>query len=163
MRYTIVTRVQTTIKLQLDEEDAWLLDKHSWHLDKNGYLRSGTKDRKLVLHRIIMGAKVGQIVDHINGDVLDNRKANLRFVNANQNQHNRNGNKDSTSIYKGVSWDFRRRKWCAAIRTNNVSINLGRFDSEWDAAIAYDVAAEKHFGEFARTNFQLNLNKQTVK
>jgi len=105
------------------------------------------------MHRLVLDARPGQIVDHINGNGLDNRRANLRLVTAVQNAQNQfvqAGPK--TSQYKGVHWDSVGQRWAASITVDGHAIELGRFDREEIAARAYDDAALVHFGPHARTN-----------
>ena len=99
-----------------------------------------------------MNPPLGMQVDHINGDRLDNRRENLRIVTNWQNQMNRGMTINNSSGYKGVRLR-RSGKWEAQIRVNKKAIFLGRFYDKLDAAHAYDDAAKKYFGEFARLNF----------
>jgi hypothetical protein len=140
----------------VDEEDYDWLNQWKWHYSKvrdTGYAVRGDrissgKLKIIRMHRLIVNPPVGMFIDHINGDRLDNRKCNLRICTNIQNSHNRkinNGRK-----YKGVC--FERIKWRAYIDVNKVRIHLGMFSSEIDAAKAYNEAAVKYFGEFARLN-----------
>jgi len=106
------------------------------------------------LHRLIMNAPKGLVVDHINGDSLDNRRANLRLATHSQNQCNKRKRKNTSSQFIGVFFNKKRRSWWSQIRVNGKSLWLGCFDSEIDAAKAYDAAAKKYHGEFARLNFE---------
>lgn len=136
----------------IDEEDFSRLSKHSWCASYTGfgwYARAKIKGKMVYMHRVIMNAKKNQIVDHINGDTLDNRKENLRFVTASQNIQNSMGYKGS-SKYKGVHYD--RNKWRADIQKDKKRIRIGRYDSEIEAARAYDQKAIELFGEFAKIN-----------
>ena len=103
-----------------------------------------------------MRAEKGILVDHINHNGLDNRKANLRFATYSQNAWNRKKPTDSgSSKYKGVRWVKDSKKWRAVICNNNRRTHLGFFNDEKEAAAAYDTAAKKHRGEYAF----LNLSK----
>lgn len=102
------------------------------------------------LHRFIMAASAGQIVDHINGDGLDNRMANLRLCSQRDNSRNRGPSKGRKT--KGVSWSDRLKKWRAYIKVDYRQIYLGVYSAKVDALAAYDSAALLFFGEFARQN-----------
>jgi len=94
----------------------------------------------------------GLEIDRINNN-SNYEKGNIRFVSATANKRNRRGSSAGTSIYKGVSWHKRVNKWIARIKHNNKDIHLGCFSSEQKAAISYDRAALKYFGEYAYLNF----------
>jgi hypothetical protein len=106
-----------------------------------------------LMHRLVLSAGPGEIVDHINGNTLDNRRENLRFADIRQNAMNRIKRSGCSSQYKGVSFDSRRKTWRAVIRIRGKFTNLGSFSSEELAARRYDAAARHNFGEFARPNF----------
>ena len=105
------------------------------------------------MHRQIINPSKRKIVDHINRNPLDNRRANLRIVTKSQNNMNRSGRRGTSSKYKGVSWSKTINCWRAMISVNKKGIFLGRFDSETEAAKAYDEAAKKYHGEYAYLNF----------
>ena len=107
----------------------------------------------MLLHRKILNAPPDLQVDHINRNILDNRKINLRLCTGTQNQGNRIRRKNSSSIYKGVHFAQDRQKWRAGITKNGVCFKLGTFNAEVEAAIVYDDAAKLYFGEFALLNF----------
>lgn len=106
------------------------------------------------LHRLVMQAQTGQYVDHIDGNTLNATRANLRIATNRQNIRNMAIRERGTSKYKGV---YLRDdgKWRAQIGVDGKRFNLGNFDDEETAALAYDVAARNRFGAFARTNFPL--------
>lgn len=107
------------------------------------------------LHRLIIGAGSGDLVDHINRNPLDNRTANLRLATRSQNAANRGADRrrnGTTSRHKGVSFNKARGKWCAYIHVDGKTRSLGRFEAEDDAARAYNKAAVEAWGEFARLN-----------
>lgn len=116
----------------------------------------GASRTVILMHRLIMDAPVGAEVDHISGDRLDNRKANLRVCTRAENMQNRMMRKPARSAYKGVHWDAYRRNqgfWRVELRANGRRIYVGRFDDEIEAAHAYDEAARRYHGTFARLNF----------
>jgi hypothetical protein len=145
---------------KVDDDDFDRISKSSW------YLHSMTKKSKLVyasrklpnygkdvsMHRIIMEAEKGQHVDHINGDGLDNRKENLRLCCHSENLRNRGKNVNNTSGFKGVVKQKNGKPWSAEITVNYKHIHLGTFKTKIEAAKAYNVAALKYHGEFARLN-----------
>jgi hypothetical protein len=145
----------------IDDEDWEVVSQHKWcaqHAGKGyfyAYSRSGSKGLKM--HRFIMDAKPGEEVDHINGDTLDNRRKNLRICSRKNNQQNRY-KAWGTSQYKGVSWYKRHSKWVAKIHQEGKPTHLGYFDSEIEAAQAYDTKAKELFGEFANINLR-NMGK----
>lgn len=108
------------------------------------------------MHRLLLSAPKNTMVDHINGDKLDNRKENLRFATNSQNQANRKVSR-GVSNFKGVTWqkrtyDASRGYWKAQIVVNGELIYLGKYETDLDAARAYNEAAVKFFGEFAHLN-----------
>lgn len=140
----------------VDDEDEPLVRQCRWIALKSPsintdiwYARStarlGGGERKLLMHTLITG---WPMVDHVNGDGLDNRRSNLRPSTHSQNMANRRKYRAGTSQYKGVSlWQGKR--WIA----HCAGKHLGLFDSELNAAIAYDMAARAKWGEYAALNF----------
>lgn len=106
----------------------------------------------LSMHRLLMGAEKGELVDHEDHDGLNNRLGNLRRATKAQNAMNcRTLRTNNTSGYKGVA--RYRKKWQAGINLNGKRNHLGNFDTPEEAARAYDRAAVELFGEFACLNF----------
>lgn len=102
------------------------------------------------LHTFLTG---WPLVDHVNGNGLDNRRANLRAATPGQNQANMRRPRTNTSGFKGVSWFARTGKWRAYIGFENRQIHLGYFATPEEAARTYDAKAVELYGEFARPNF----------
>jgi len=139
----------------IDDGDYKLISEYKWHANINDYktyayaYNPGTPTT-IYMHRLIMDATNGQMIDHINGNGLDNRKENLRLCTNSQNQANRGANKNSQSGLKGLR--FRYGKWQARIKFNRKEIHLGAFSSKTEAAKAYEEKAVEFFGEYAKTN-----------
>ena len=142
----------------IDADDVPLVEHLQWHaspIRTNTYALAATwvngKTKLVRLHRIIMRPADGQVVDHIDGDGLNNRRSNLRFASHQQNNCNSKRRADNRSGVKGVFWDKQRRKWQAQISVGGRSIALGRFASLDAAAAAYADASQRLHGEFGRT------------
>lgn len=139
-----------------DDYDAIIVGK-KWFAYQSGrnpktlYVATKVNGRKIILHRLLLGAtNRSEIVDHINGDGLDNRRLNLRICAQRENLRNRGINRNNTSGYKGVSWENHTNKWAAKIVVDGKTIHLGRFNDKQDAAIAYKIAAIRFHGRFAQ-------------
>lgn len=142
----------------VDDHDYGQLSKFKWN-SRKGYpirsqrLRANGKSIKktITMSRQIVGCPDGLVVDHIDGNPLNNRRENLRICTLRQNLLNRRS-VSKTSKFKGVCWSGRERKWRATIRHHR-HITIGYFASEKEAAKAYDAMAIKSFGEYAWLNF----------
>jgi hypothetical protein len=145
----------------VDPKDYYRLGHFKWCIDgKNNKfyavrnVKNGDKKVRTVrLHREIMEAPEGVLVDHRNRETLDNRRANLRFATQSQNMQNRRKRKNTTSQYIGVCLDKQRGQWEVRINHRGKKIWIGRFRTEIEAARVHDAAAKKYHGEFARLNF----------
>lgn len=133
----------------IDKEFEYL-DRYKWNVSDTGYARALIDGKWVKLHRVVMGAKKGEIVDHISRDRLDNRTANLRICSPSQNNYNRLAQSNNTTGYKGVY--PRNGRYCAKINKQYKQFHLGTFDTPEEAAIAYNNGALLHFGEFAKLN-----------
>ena len=103
------------------------------------------------MHREILGLNGTNLVDHIDGNPLNNCRENLRPATIKQNQQNRLSVNGSSSRFVGVSWDKEKKLWTASINGRR----LGRFRIEEDAAIVYDVASQLFYGIFGNLNFPI--------
>jgi hypothetical protein len=140
----------------VDDEDFEKVSKHNWYFLKGYAAKSGTiaeGKHTVLLHHFVTETDYKYVVDHINGNSLDNQKKNLRVVTAQQNAFNRAvaKNKES-SRYKGVHWSKEKNLWLSIIKLNRKPTHLGYFNSEIDAAIAYNENAKNLFGKYARLN-----------
>lgn len=121
--------------------------------NRNGgrvYAKQMINGKDYFVHRLIMNAKKGQVVDHINNNSLDNSRSNLRICTLSQNKFNSKKRADSSHKYKGVHKKINRYR--ATIGCNGKRIHLGSFECENEAARAYNEAAIKYHGEHARLN-----------
>lgn len=143
----------------VDDEDFDFFNQWKWDSQKsrNTYfakryarIKEKFSERTILMHRVIMKTPQGMVVDHIDGNGLNNQRSNLRNCSNTENLRNQRINKNNTSGAKGVSRN--RNKWMASIRINGKQKNLGRYTDKKDAVIAYNEAAKKHYGEFALLN-----------
>lgn len=142
-------------RFYIDLEDLYLVQPYSWHRSLQGYICAyGRNGNTIRLHRLICQVieEKDKEVDHINHDVSDNRKCNLRIVTGKENQWNLGLHKNNSSGVTGVSWDAERNKWRATIDSDGIRHRIGRFDSFEDAVAARKAAEEKYFGEYSYDN-----------
>jgi hypothetical protein len=150
----------------VDDEDYEYLYQFNWHTSTYRELsyakrnvRAGTSHTLSRMHREIFEYRgidlTGLEVDHINGDGLDNRRSNLRIATHKENLANcakRSATKDKNHGLKGITFNPKKGRWTAQITVNGVHMVCGDYNTPEEAANAYDEAAIKHFGEFAKTN-----------
>lgn len=131
----------------IDKKDLHLVDMYVWRLTTAGYVYC-SRIKKL-LHQHLTGF---ERTDHIDGNQLNHRKNNLRESTNTQNCRNCKISKNNTSGYKGVIFRKDTKKWQGQIMVNRKHKSLGSYKNKIDAAKAYNDAALKYFGEFARIN-----------
>jgi hypothetical protein len=135
----------------VDDDDYERVSKFNWHLhqsaDRDGYYASSN----VKMHRLIINAPHGSVVDHINGNKLDNRKENLRFCTHAENAQNTRS-RGGSSRYKGVHYNRKNKKWMGAFVFNGTYYYCGMHDSEKDCARAVDKKRKEVCGEFATIN-----------
>lgn len=146
---SIHRRSGDTIYCQFDTTDYALVKSRRWCVFRGRhtmYVRS--TEPRIFMHELITGEKR---IDHKDGDGTNNRRSNLRTATLEQNGQNMRKRSDNSSGYKGV--DQHQGRWRARIKVLGREVSLGGFDNPIAAAAAYDAAATKHFGEFAKLNF----------
>jgi hypothetical protein len=158
LKFLVESKKYGNFEIIIDIEDYEKIKNYRWYISfskqwdrfreiiANTYLN---KKQLLVLHQLIMNDKM---VDHKNGNIFDNRKENLRKCTKSENAWNRGKQKNNTSGYKGVYWDKSRNKWLVFIGVNKKYIHIGRFSNIIEAAKAYNEAAIKYHGKFAKLN-----------
>ena len=148
----------------VDPDDYASLARHKWHAtrgrttfyaQRKAWDPATRKEITIKMHRQILPVGDGLIVDHVNRNGIDNRKANLRSATRSQNACNRAraGRSPGHCPYRGVTWHKGMNQWFARIGVDGRTIPLGYFDDPLDAALAYDTAARHHHGPFATLNF----------
>ena len=135
----------------VDEKDFNKVSKIRWHIHNEKYARSSIGNKRF-MHRFILGVRKEEYIDHINGIKLDNRRKNLRICTNSENMRNRGAQKNNKLGIKGVSFHKLSKKYEARIFINNKKLHLGLFTSKKFALIAYNKAAIKYHGKFARLN-----------
>ena len=145
----------------VDSNDRAIVQPFRWHAqcwnsrrdDSRLWYAATWEGGKLILmHRLIIGAPDGSLVDHRDFDGLNNRRGNLRTCSLSDN--NRHARQPlGASGFRGVKWDRTNAKWRSRIQVDKVEIHLGMHEDKVAAAHAYDIAAKRYHGEFAILNF----------
>jgi len=145
----------TSGTIWIDADDVERVSLHKWYLGGRGYAISRINGKLKYLHHYIMGGvfKHGtREGDHKDRNTLNNRKLNLRVANRSQQSMNARISKNNKSGYKGVSWCTAKSRWAVYIGKNSKGKFLGYYDDPRDAAVVYNNAASKYYGEFAVLN-----------
>jgi hypothetical protein len=144
---------------KIDDEDFEFLNRFIWSFykkkegNKPKYAQSYISGKTIFMHQLLLPCSSRNLtIDHKDGNGLNNQKNNLRLATNQQQQANRKKGSNFSSVYKGVSWRKDTSKWVAGIKINQKRIILGQFSNEIRAAKAYNEAALKYFGEFAKLN-----------
>ena len=157
MEITIQSKKHGDKIVLIDAEDFLKIQDKTVYISKAGnnfYAMIWENKKNVPIHKIITGQFGNKnIVDHISGDTLDNRKSNLRKCSPAGNQRNRVLiSKNNTSGFKGVIWHKQAKKWRAQIYVNSKPVYIGYYESKSEAAKAYNEKAIELFGEYARLN-----------
>jgi hypothetical protein len=138
----------------VDDEDYELVMQWKWYYQNMGYAaRKPSQGKHYLMHRVIINAPEGTLVDHINRDRLDNRKSNLRLSLNSENYINKSTKRiGHTSKYRGVCYDPRTKWWMTQVSIGGKRVFFKRYRSEIDAAIGYN----KHAPDFHGAAVVLN-------
>lgn len=153
--YVHLTRGQLAL---IDREDVGTIRECNWAAQWNVCTKSfyaikietilGSRNRRHTgMHRALLSPSAGRCVDHISGNTLDNRRANLREATFSENSHNRGKPANNTSGFKGVSLDKTSSRCRAIIRIDGLRISLGSYGRPEEAAEAYKAASQKYYGK----------------
>lgn len=148
-----IALINSKLTAKINDEDYPLVAGYTWYLHRHNCQNHATTviDNKTIqMHRLILVTE--KQVDHKDRNGLNNQKSNLRAATASQNSANRGPAITNTYGYKGISFEGRRDKWVAKIKVNYRKLHLGYFKTKEEAALAYNEAALKYFGEFAYQN-----------
>jgi hypothetical protein len=164
---TIVSKTHGHCTVYFDEQDEELIALRWWYVTKRHktlYAAAHSKTmqgKKIIIymHKLLVPYAM---IDHHNGNSLDNRQENLRPSTRQENGRNRGKHKDTTSSYKGVCWNKHDKRWRAQITLEGENIYLGGYKDEQEAALVYDAAARKHYGAYANTNFRETPDEQEI-
>ena len=178
-KLVIESKIHGTHTLFYDECDKWIVENNTWSVAKDACTyyavttiphpeggwyewrnpKTGKVDRrrrktKLRLHRAILNPPKKMVVDHINGNGLDNRRENLRVCTVAENTKNQRLPANNKSGYKGVHKNYKGdKRWSVNIMYKGKTRYVGRFDTPEEGARAYDAKAKELYGKFARLNF----------
>lgn len=135
----------------MDVEDALMFAGIAMFVGTNGYAQVRRSAKTRFVHRVIAGAQGGELVGHVNGNPLDNRRCNLRVCSDSQNNMNKRLRSNNSTGISGVWWDERRMKWAVQIAANGERKNIGRFEDLFSAVAARRSAELLLHGSFSAT------------
>ena len=150
------TKVAETI---VDDNLYEKLIEYSWSLSQDNTARGSVNGKMVMLHRYVMNYDGNDLIDHINGNPLDNRRENLRIVTSQENMMNRKSKSGSTSKYVGVSYDKTKKRWKSSIKYLGQTYGSKSFLKEIEAARYRDTLTKKYFGKHGRYNFPEEIEK----
>lgn len=156
MKLVITSKKYGEKIVTISDEDYDLVSKYTWAIAKRGktfYAASSKWGYGVIyMHRLILKAKKGELIDHKDRNGLNNQRDNIRKCTGQQNKSNVSSHSDSKSMYVGVTWYKNYNKWEAQITNKGKHYKLGYFENERDAASAYNLKAIELKGEFANIN-----------
>jgi len=134
----------------IDDEDYEKVSKYKWQAVYRREAWYASKTNGPSMHIFILGKRKNKIIDHIDGNGLNNQRKNLRYATHIENGYNCKLYKNNTSGHKGISWHKQHKKWAAQCRVNKKNIHLGYFINKKDAIKTYETFSEKHHKQFKR-------------
>ncbi len=138
----------------VDDEDYEYLNQWKWHYASFHAYRKDITGKTIAMHNLVIKPPKGKLVDHKNGNGIDNQRSNLRFATSKQNSYN-SKKKPGKGNFKGVCQKAHYpNKYFTSISKDKKQYYIGYFENEHHAAVAYDLWADYFFGDFARTNFR---------
>lgn len=153
VKKVVLTQKKVALISDADAEAIYQFKWHAVRIHNAWYAAASVGGTRIYMHRFVLSPPDNAEIDHINGNGLDNRRSNLRICTHAQNLANQQPqSRKKYSRFKGVTWCKRDKIWIAQIKVAQRRYSLGRYDDEADAARAYNRAATKHFGDFARLN-----------
>lgn len=135
-------------KILVDNRKVPILTKHSWCLSKTGYAVANINKKTVKMHRFLTECPPGSVVDHINGNPLDNRLCNLRICSAKNNSRNKGLGQNNSSGVPGVS-KLPNGRWRVRIMVNRKEKFLGSYENFEEAVQAREEAELRYFGEYS--------------
>jgi len=141
--------IDLTMKEKITKYKWWVLIRNNRPNSVYRSTRVQGKNKTIRISRELLGKTEGMVIDHINNNPLDNRISNLRFCTLAQNSQNR---KSHIKKYKGVYWQKADSIWIATIQRDNKKYHLGSFKTQIEASVAYNKAAIKLHGNYAKLN-----------
>ena len=151
--------------VMLDDEDLEKVEGHNWHIDTGSFRRGKVYffymdykriamynyvNKRVSLHRTLMNAPKGLVIDHIDGNTLNCQKSNMRICTQAENNKNMKKPWFNTSGYKGVSWHKGHKRWRADISIDNHQKSLGEYDTPEEAYKIYCEAKKNLHGKYVR-------------
>jgi hypothetical protein len=136
----------------VDDEDFALVSAYHWMVNRGGYAVRRVGNKTQWMHRVILGEppRLGVVVDHINHDTLDNRRANLRWTTRSQNMQNRLASPQNSKLgVLGVSWKPDRQRFRARLTVQRIEVHVGYYRTLVEAEDAIRVARERFMGHSA--------------
>lgn len=144
----------TNKQFKIDKDDYEKIKNYCWCENKDNYMVARIDNKRVLLHRYILNFPE-EMIDHINRDKSDNRKQNLRFVNYNQNNANKNMQSNNKSGIVGVRFDKVRNKWVAELSFEGKT-HFKRFNTLEEAIAQRKIMEEKYFGEYQTADVTTN-------